>query len=92
MPDKVRIGIVGTSWWTDYMFAPSLRSHPQAELAAICGRNRDRADEMAAKYSIPQVYTDYREMFGQGKLDAVVVAASAARRPTIRTTPSPCRP
>jgi predicted dehydrogenase len=74
MPDKVRVGIAGTSWWADYMFAPSIRSHPQAELAAVCGRNRGNANEIAAKFNIPQVYTDYREMFGQGNLDAVVVA------------------
>ncbi len=74
MPDKVRIGIVGTSWWADYMFAPALQSHPRAELAAICGRNRDHAGEVAAKFRIPQVYSDYREMFAQGKLEAVVVA------------------
>ena len=72
--DKVRIGIVGTSWWTDYMFAPALRSHPQAELAAICGRNQARAGEMADKFAIPMVYADYREMFADAKLDAVVVA------------------
>jgi predicted dehydrogenase len=74
MPDRVRIGIVGTSWWTDMMFAPAVRSHPQAELAAVCGRNRARAEEMAAKYGIAQVFTDYREMMAQGGLDAVIVA------------------
>ncbi|MEP7356207.1 MAG: Gfo/Idh/MocA family oxidoreductase [Anaerolineales bacterium] len=74
MTPSVRIGIVGTSWWTDMMFAPALQSHPQAELAAICGRNQGRAAEMAAKYSIPQVYDDYREMMAHGGLDAVIVA------------------
>jgi predicted dehydrogenase len=73
MSRTVRTGIVGTSWWTDYMFAPKLQSHPQAELAAICGPGRSRAEEMAAKYAIPQVFTDYREMIAQGGLDAVIV-------------------
>ena len=75
MPGSVRIGIVGTSWWIDAMVGPALQSHPQAEMAAICGRNRSRAEEKAAKYSIPQVYTDFREMLAQGRLDAVFVAA-----------------
>ena len=75
MPDNVRIGIVGTSWWIDAMVGPALQSHPQAEMAAICGRNRSHAEEKATKYSIPQVYTDFREMLAQGRLDAVFVAA-----------------
>jgi len=56
------------------MYAPKLQDHPRAELAAICGRDKSHADEMAAQYNIRQVYTDYQEMFAQGKLDAVVVA------------------
>lgn len=74
MTHKVRVGIVGTSWWADMMYLPALQSHPQAELAAICGRNRNRAEEMASKYAIPGVFIDYREMIERGGLDALVVA------------------
>jgi predicted dehydrogenase len=56
------------------MHLPSLKSHPRAEIAAICGRNRDRAEERANKYDIPRVFADYREMIAKGHLDALVVA------------------
>ncbi len=75
MRDRVRVGIVGTSWYADFMHLPALRSHPQAELLAICGRNRDRAEEMAKKYDIPHVFTDYRALIEQGNLQALIVAA-----------------
>ncbi len=71
---KVRIGIVGTSGWTELMFLNSLPSHPQAEIVAVCGRNGARTAEFAAKHGIPQVFTDYRDMIANGKLDALVVA------------------
>lgn len=74
MPSEIRIGVVGTSWWADLMHLPSIKSHPQAQLSAICGRNRERAAEMAAKYGIPLVYTDYHEMVAGAGLDAVVIA------------------
>ena len=74
MSSKVRVGIIGTSWWTDMMYLPSLRSHPQAELVAICGRDRNRAEELAKANFIPHVFTDYRQLIGEGKLDAVVIA------------------
>ena len=68
------VGIVGTSWFADFLHLPSLASHPHVTIKAICGqKNRERAEEMAAKYAIPHVYTDYREMIASGTLDALVV-------------------
>jgi len=74
MSQPLRVGVVGTSWWADWMHLPSLKDHPHAQIAAICGRDRVRADEMAAKYDIPQVFTDYRAMIEQGHLQALIVA------------------
>jgi predicted dehydrogenase len=74
MAETVRVGVIGTSWWADGMHLPSLKSHPRAHIAAICGRNRDRAADMAQKYDIPRVYTDYREMIAKDSLDAAVIA------------------
>jgi len=71
---KVRIGLIGTSWYSDISHLNLLKSHPGAVTAAICGRNRVRAEEMALKYAIPTVYTDYRDMIQHGHLDAVVIA------------------
>ena len=73
MDKTVSVGVVGTSWFADVAHLQSLRSHPRARIQAICGRNRNRAEEMAAKHSIPEVFTDYREMIRRSKLDAVVV-------------------
>jgi predicted dehydrogenase len=75
MADKVRIGIIGTSWWDDAFHLPSLKSHPGADVIAICGRNRERAAEIASKYDIPQVFTDFRQMIADGNLDAILIAS-----------------
>lgn len=74
MSNKVRVGLVGTSWYADMIYLPALRSHPQAEVAALCGRDQSRAGELAAKYNVPRVFSDYREMIAAGELDAVIVA------------------
>ncbi|HRW09960.1 MAG TPA: Gfo/Idh/MocA family oxidoreductase, partial [Caldilineaceae bacterium] len=74
MTESVRVGVIGTSWYADMMHLPTLQSHSQAEIAAICGRNREPAEVLAKKYAIPAIYSDYREMIEQGNLDAVVVA------------------
>lgn len=73
MAEQVRIGLIGTSYWADGFYLPSLKSHAGAITTAICGRNRARAEELAAKHDVTRVYTDYREMIESGELDAIIV-------------------
>jgi predicted dehydrogenase len=75
MTHHLRLGLVGTSWWAELAFLPALATHPRARVAAICGRNQQRANDVAARFGVPQVYADYREMIASGQLDAVIVAA-----------------
>jgi predicted dehydrogenase len=71
---EIRVGIVGTSWWTDAMYLPALASHPSGSVRAICGRNRDTADHIAKRWGIPLVFTDWEEMLASGEIDAVIIA------------------
>ena len=74
MGDKLRVGMIGTSWWADWMHLPSIASHPAAEWVAICGRSAEPAQKLADKYGIAAVYTDYRQLLAHEGLDAVVLA------------------
>ena len=73
MSNKARIGVIGTSGEADFMYLLALQSHPQAELVALCGRNREHAKEIAVKYNIPNVFTNYEEMINQGGLDTIII-------------------
>ncbi len=75
MAEKIRVGVIGTSWFTDVFHLPALKSHPRVDVTAVCGRNRQRAAEIAGKFAVPQVFTDYREMIERGGVDAVLVAS-----------------
>ncbi len=74
MADRLRIGVVGTSWWTETFHLAGIASHGKADLVAICGQNHDRAGAVADRHGQPRVFTDYRTMIASGLLDAVVVA------------------
>jgi predicted dehydrogenase len=78
MTPRVRVGVIGTSWWAELGYLEGLRDHGGVQLAAICGRDGDRAAGVAAKYAIPRVSTDYRELIAQGGLDALIVAVPDA--------------
>jgi len=74
MAHNVRLGLVGTSWWAELAFLPALATHSHAQVAAICGRNQERANEVATRFGVPHVYADYRAMIASGQIDAVIVA------------------
>jgi predicted dehydrogenase len=74
MANQVNIGIIGTSWWAETIFLPILQNYERANLVAICGRNQERANEVAKKYEISEVYSDYRQMLQAANLDAVIVS------------------
>jgi len=73
MPD-VRVGVIGTSHHTEENHIRSLKSHPQAEITAVCGRNQARAEAVARRNGIPRTFAGYREMIEKGGLDAVVIS------------------
>jgi predicted dehydrogenase len=72
---SVRVGIIGIGFWAPFMYLARFASHSGASVVALSSRNRERAQEVADRFGVPKVYTDYREMIASGDLDAVVVAA-----------------
>lgn len=73
MTNPIRIGVIGTSWWADLGHLPFLTTDERSKVVALCGRNQERAQEMATKYNIPHIFTDYRTMLAEGGLDAVAI-------------------
>ena len=74
MSGVVRVGIVGTGWWAEAMYLPSLESHPSARITAICGRNAERTAELAERAGGARTFADYHDLMVSGETDAVVVA------------------
>ena len=72
----VRVGLIGTSWWADAMYAPPLTAHENAEIAAVAGRNPSTTAAFADRWNIPERFDDPIAMLDGVELDAVVVATS----------------
>lgn len=70
---KIRFGVVGTNNITDWVIAGG-REDERFELAAVCSRTRERAEEFAAKHSIPHIFTSLEEMAKSPLIDAVYIA------------------
>jgi predicted dehydrogenase len=68
---RVRVGILGSSWWSDSMYLPALAHHSQGRVVAIAGRD---ASQLAQRWAVPHAFTRYEELLASGEVDAVIVA------------------
>jgi predicted dehydrogenase len=69
MADKVRVAIIGLGFGAE--FIPIYQAHPNAEIAAICRRNKKELDACGEKYGIKTRYTDYDQLLKDPNIDAV---------------------
>lgn len=70
---KVRFGVVGTNFITDWLINGA-QQDSRFELTAVCSRTEERADEFASKHGIPLRFTSLEEMAECGSVDAVYIA------------------
>lgn len=66
------IGIVGAGI-IGKLHAHTYRRLPHANLIAVCDLDRERAAAVAKDYGADDVYTDYRDLLGNAKVEAVAV-------------------
>lgn len=70
---RLRVGVIGTSWWVDAMYLPALRQQPEVAIVGLCGRDRQRAQSLADRWEIPGVFTDAATFLDSGLVDGVVI-------------------
>ncbi|WP_019534366.1 Gfo/Idh/MocA family protein [Paenibacillus ginsengihumi] len=67
-----KIGVIGAGSISE-SHLKAYRGNPDAEIAAICDLNRERAARQAEKYGAARTYTDYRELLADREIDAVSI-------------------
>lgn len=70
MAEKLRVGVAGAGAISQYHLVGWSQTS-DAKLMAICDVDEAKARAKAQAFNIPKVYTDFRTMIGQEKLDAV---------------------
>lgn len=71
---KLRLGVVGTNFITDWVIAGG-RQDERLVLAAVCSRKQETADAFAARHGIPYTFTSLEAMAASPLIDAVYIAS-----------------
>ena len=74
MNSKIRFGIVGTNFISDYIVAAG-KEDDRFEAVAVCSRSQEKGSTFAAAHNIPHIFTSPQEMARSPLLDAVYVAS-----------------
>jgi predicted dehydrogenase len=72
MAKKLRIGVIGVGQ-IGRIHLDNYQAIPEAAVIAIADTNREHAQDVAGRYDIPDVYTDFRELLGREDIQAVDV-------------------
>src|SRR5207237_2780699 len=73
---KIRVGIVGLGFGAE--FIPIYQRHPNAEMYAICRRDRKELDACGDRFGIKARYTTYDALLKDPNVDAVHVNSPIA--------------
>lgn len=71
----MKLAILGTGFIVREGALPALKEVPEVQVQAIYARpkSRGKAEELAKRFDIPQVYTDYEELLADPEIDFVYV-------------------
>ncbi len=85
MAKKIRLGFIGTGGIARNAHLNALQNIQEAEVVAAADIDEKVAKAAAEQFNIPKVYTDYKEMLREEKLDAVDICTPNLyhKQPTI---------
>ncbi|NOT55421.1 MAG: Gfo/Idh/MocA family oxidoreductase [Deltaproteobacteria bacterium] len=73
----IRFGLIGAGKHGSRYAKHIVEDIPQAQLVALCRRDRREGEQLAARYGC-DYYTDYRQLLDDGRIDAVAIAVPPA--------------
>ena len=72
---RVKVGIIGSQFEAD-IHAASFQIMPEeAEVVAVASPTAGHAQELATRYGIPRVFSDYRDMLKESDIEMVTITA-----------------
>ncbi|MEK7396026.1 MAG: Gfo/Idh/MocA family oxidoreductase [Candidatus Poribacteria bacterium] len=78
MNRKIRIGVIGAGSFASRRHIPVVVQSPEAELVALCRRDKDMLKKVAEHFKCDRTFTDYKEMLNSVEMDAVIIATPHA--------------
>jgi predicted dehydrogenase len=76
MANKVRVAIIGLGFGAE--FIPIYQQHPDAEMYAVCRRNKAEMDKVGDRFGVAKRYTEFKDVINDPNVDAVHINSPIA--------------
>ena len=73
---KLNLGLLGCGPIAQFAHLPAIERSSLVELAAVCDGAADLLDTVADRYAIEKRYSCHEDLFGDSKIEAVIIAVS----------------
>jgi predicted dehydrogenase len=71
--EKLRVAVLGAGKWAEHAHIPGWKRDPRVEVVVLADVVRERAEELKAQYSIPEVTADWQAAVSRSDVDVVDV-------------------
>jgi predicted dehydrogenase len=77
---SIRLGVLGAGWFASRRHLPDAQKDPRIEIAALCRRDTESRQRLAAHFQVPeeQTFADWEEMLERARLDILLIATPNA--------------
>ena len=76
--NKLRIGVLGAGNWAKFAHIPGWQRDPRSEVAVICDPLKERAEEFAKQFNIPEASDDWQAIVSREDLDVIDVCTPSS--------------
>jgi predicted dehydrogenase len=70
--EQLRVGVVGCG--AGIFHLEGYHQEPRTKIVALAGLDTNRCQQLAQRFEVPRIYSDYRELLAQDDIDAVSIA------------------
>ncbi len=75
---KIRVAVLGAGNWARLAHIPGWQRDPRSEVAVICDPRKERAEEFAKLFQIPEASSDWQSVVARSDIDVVDVCTPSA--------------
>lgn len=75
---KIKLGVIGAGSFTSRRHIPAIIKSPDAQLVALCRRDKEMLQKMADHFGCQNTFTDYKQMLEEVEMDGVLITTPHA--------------
>ena len=75
---KLRVAVLGAGRWAEFAHIPGWQRDPRCEVVVICDPLKERADDFAQQFSIPESTSEWQVVIDRSDIDVIDICTPSS--------------